>query len=674
VASWAQAALAGFVPGMARLIIATDPDGVLLEPGLLQELKERGFDLHSLDDPVAFRAAYEEGYRSRWDAGDQDVPALIVRVEAQDLATAPYDVAQAAHLVSLSLGILFPTLSYPVVTALEKHDLALLAAVASGPLGPASLLDERATKEYVLIHLFGIVPDLIGDAADLLRALLSHHYRGRRLPPTVREYLVERLQQRCPWVADWPLQSIVGDRDAFIAFLQERWPRFIDYLVAERQGSLHEIPPPYALAYAGPADLPFAHNDVRAYIDNLFADGLLKPIAHPAAHLFSQNWVRIGLRTDPVEHRDRRMQGLLDLLDRPLPALDAPHTEWITLAQRWAELKALRFGQAAPLPSHIKARIKPLDTAVDAAFLEWMTARYSSLHSQPPLVPAMVHHVTRALARYHEEMPQQKLALVVLDGLALDQWILLRTILNGQRPEWRFRESAVFAWVPTITPVSRQAIFAGKPPGSFAASVTSTEKEAALWTAFWAANGLAAHQVAYHKGLGDLPDLRALGDYLSSDKVRVVGLVVDKVDLIMHGMQLGTVGMHDQVRLWAGQGFPMRLLDLLNDRGFTVFLTADHGNVQATGWGRPNEGAIADLRGARARVYPEGALRDQVYQAFPTAIAWQPIGLPPHYFPLLAPRHKAFVIAGEGIVGHGGLSIEEVIVPYVRIEWKTVRS
>jgi PglZ domain len=147
----------------------------------------------------------------------------------------------------------------------------------------------------------------------------------------------------------------------------------------------------------------------------------------------------------------------------------------------------------------------------------------------------------------------------------------------------------------------------------------------------------------------------------------VVGLVVDKVDKIMHGMQLGTAGMHNQVYQWAELGFMSSLLDLLLEKTFQVLLTSDHGNIEATGIGEPKEGAIADLRGERVRVYPNPILRSQVKIQFPSAIEWQPLGLPPEYLPLLAPSRKAFIRQGEKIVAHGGTSVEELVVPLIHI-------
>jgi hypothetical protein len=280
----------------------------------------------------------------------------------------------------------------------------------------------------------------------------------------------------------------------------------------------------------------------------------------------------------------------------------------------------------------------------------------------------MLHHVPRYLAHALSASPTTKIALVLLDGLALDQWIVLREVIRQQRPQWRFHEAAVFAWVPTITSVSRQAVFAGKPPIYYPASIHRTDKEEALWVQFWSTQGLNRIEVAYTKGISADVDLTIVEDTLTHPKVRVVGLVVDTVDKIMHGMALGTAGMHNQVRQWAAEGFMTRLLDLLMEHEYLVFVTSDHGNIEAVGCGRPSEGAVADVRGERVRVYPDAALRAQVKARFHAAIDWPSIGLPEDYLPLLAPGRFAFVQEGERIVGHGGVTLEELVVPFIRIE------
>lgn len=49
------------------------------------------------------------------------------------------------------------------------------------------------------------------------------------------------------------------------------------------------------------------------------------------------------------------------------------------------------------------------------------------------------------------------------------------------------------------------------------------------------------------------------------------------------------------------------------------------------------------------------------------AICWPGFGLPQGYSVLLAGGRSAFVSEGEEVVSHGGISLEEVVVPFVRI-------
>ena len=133
-------------------------------------------------------------------------------------------------------------------------------------------------------------------------------------------------------------------------------------------------------------------------------------------------------------------------------------------------------------------------------------------------------------------------------------------------------------------------------------------------------------------------------------------------------MQLGSAGMHNQIKQWCKGGFLGSLIEYLLGHGYEVWLTADHGNIECEGKGRPSEGVIAETRGERVRVYPTPELRSQVASNFTFAHEWKPIGLPSGYFPLVAGGCDAFVNPGDSIVGHGGIAIEEVIVPFVKFE------
>ena len=662
--SWRDQILKEFTPQVVRLTLVADPDGLLLEEGVLHGIRERGFELIPFDDHVAFRYTYESKFRSRWDHGEHIDLVVVLRSPSSDLDSLPYDLLQAGRRLSFNLGDLFPNLSYPVIAALDRGDLEDLfrAQVQHTP----GNMGDNATKEFALRHVFEIAPELIKQPSDLLHVLLRRHYRGQRIPAILDQRFIQVLRQN-EIFEKWPLETIIPDRESFFAFLQERWPAFLDRLVKGASWTIREDEPSYSLEFNGPLYLPFEHDDIRIYIDNLFLEGLLHAIPHEKSKVLTGKWVEIGISSDPEADRMRRIEGLLQSIKTSIPSSETRHQDWFHFAYAYAELSVLENESDNELSSDAKERIESLRLSVDPAFLTWVQDRFAGLHNQPPVPPAMLHHIPRVLARKISDSREKKVAFLLVDGLALDQWIVLRDVLKSQRQNLTFRESAVFAWIPTVTSVSRQAAFAGKPPIYFPASINTTNKEQSLWTQFWADQGLTGPAATYARGLGD-GDIDTILEILSHPKIRVAGLVIDKVDKIMHGMELGAAGMHNQVRQWAMQGFMSDLIDLLLDQSFQIFLSSDHGNIEAKGCGRPAEGAVADIRGERVRVYPDDLLRAAVKERFPDAIEWPSLGLPDNYRALLAPHRKAFIRKSETIVGHGGISIEELIVPLIQIE------
>lgn len=663
MSSWRDAILNDFVPNVSKLTLVADPDCLLTEEKLALELRGRGFDLIEFSDPVEFRYAYESKYRSIWDRDEHTDLVAVLRLQDAELESLPYDLLQAGRKLSFNLGDLFPNLSYPVI---EKLDRSLLDSLFEAQRkSPPDRMGDNATKDFILRHVFGIAAELIGGEVELLRALLRLHYGKLQIPLMLAERLIQVLKGHDGFKA-WPLSEIVPDDEAFFAFLQERWPLFLS-----RLGSAHQVredSPEYGLKYPGPDRLPFDHQDIKVYIDNLFLEGKLTPVEAKGIEVDAGSWVRSGIATSGVDDDELRISRLFGLVEKELPTAEARYSDWTAFALKWAELSSLvHCGNS----TEYQTRLKEIGDALNTTFAGWLADHYSSLINLPPTNPAMLHHVPRRLARDIEDSGSSRAALIVVDGLALDQWVTIRQLLQKQDANLVMRESATFAWIPTLTSVSRQSIFSGKPPLYFPSSINSTNSEEKLWKQFWEGHGLSRLDVAYQRGLGDGDAAGVLDSAIHPGKTKVVGLVVDKVDKIMHGMQLGSAGMHNQIKQWCHAGFLTAMVGQLLDYGYEVWLTADHGNIQCEGKGRPSEGVIAETRGERVRVYPTPELRAQVAGAFPFAHEWQPVGLPADYFPLVAGGRDAFVNPGDAIVGHGGVAIEEVIVPLVKFERRT---
>ena len=533
MSSWQDEVVRSLQVSTRRLTLAADPDGLLLEERMLQRIEELGFDLIPFDDHVAFRFAFESRYRSLPERGGDTFPRILIRVSAPDPSALPFDLLEGGHRLSFSLGRLFPELSYPVVATLDRaHFDALFAAQQLDP--PTKRLGDRETRGYVLRHVFGVAPETIDREEDLLRFLLRRHYRGLRMPAAFDAHLAASLARRHRF-RDWPLARIIPDREAFFAFLQERWPPFLDRMTAS--AIVRESPPSagYEVRIQGPVHVAFDDDDVRIYVDKLFQEGVLKPVPHPKSQRLAGSWAMVGVRTDPAADRARRIRGLLQTVQETVPGEGVGHREWLAFARRWAALRALE-GDVAGAGAHARmtASYDEVRERIDESFAAWLATHYSTLHNHPPVPPVMLHHVPRLLARRVARGRDQKVALVLIDGLALDQWVVVREALALQRPEFRFRESAVFAWIPTLTSVSRQACFAGRPPFYFSSGISSTSGEPAAWRRFWVDEGLVPGAVRFEKKLRDNDDVARVADAVSGSGVRAVALVVDVVDQIIH--------------------------------------------------------------------------------------------------------------------------------------------
>jgi hypothetical protein len=660
MSNWRENILKEFVPNVSRLTVVADPDSLLTEEKLALELRKRGFSLVEFTDSLEFRYIYESQYRARWDKGDDINLIVLTRVPAGEASYLPYDISKQGRKLSFSLGELFPNFSYPVIEGMDVNLLDILFD-AQNRAQPERMGD-NATKDFILRHVYKIAPELISTDVELLKELLRIHYGKLSLPDTLSNRFIQLIKNITNF-QNWPLGAIIPNADSFFSFLQERWPIFLaehdiqDVAFQASGSNLH---------YSGPASLPFAHHDIRVYMDNLFIEGKLTPIKTQEIPQNTPSWIKSGVYIDIAENQASRITGLLKLVQSTCPDEDSRYTAWLEFSRQWAELSTLVHNDT---DTRYEETLRKIGAEINSLFYRWLHGHFAGLANLPPNTPTMVHHVPRFMAREAERNDYRKIALIVVDGLAFDQWATVKHVLQIQNSNLTARESAVFAWIPTLTSVSRQALFSGKIPQYFPSSINTTYYEDNLWKQFWESCGISKMDIAYQRGLGDGKAKDALESVIHG-KTRVLGLVVDKVDRIMHGMQLGASGMHNQVRQWCQGGFLGDMIALLLEQKFQVWLTSDHGNIECTGIGRPAEGTLAETRGERVRVYQSFELRSRASQKYTSAHEWPQIGLPEDYFPLIADGNDAFIQPNEISIGHGGASIEEVIVPFVRFELK----
>ena len=659
MSAWIDRIMQEFPVDLSRFWIASDPDDLLLDERVLLHLREQGFEVLPFGDSVAFRTEYEERYRAAWDRGeDGSAKALILQLHGSDVNVLPWDYIRDGRQVRLGLAELFPKLSYGVISRIDpEYHEALFSAhnkYGTQPLG------ESATKDFILTHIFRISPYLLSRPEDFWREVLRLHYRGSGLPHLLADHVSTILSETT--LEPLPFAELLSSKSYMVRVVQEAWERFLGQygVLIPRSAGSGALEPGQAIS------VPFDHPDVRVIVDTMFLEGTLQPITIKGTPIGIPDWAKVGLISDPSALADLIRDGVARISGE-LPGIDSSHREWGDLARRLGEVIFRFHSLNASLADTLIKDVQQLQYKADEHLKMWILKHFADLPSLPAAkAPVMVHHVPRFLA-LRRNAGEQRIALLVFDGLAIDQWIQIREYLSERVPGFTVEDGACFAWLPTLTSVSRQALFSGLKPREFAGSISTTSQEPLLWERFWQENGLRKSEIYFQKSLKRVTQLAELEDAISKPGTKVAGIVVDMVDEIVHGAMLGKRGIAGQINEWCDSGFVEKLFVMLAKHGYQIYLTADHGNVDAEGIGRINQGVISEVKGERVRTYRSDALAGSVPEEI-DGFRFDIAGLPSDFLPLYAGTRGAFIPKGDEIVAHGGISVEEVIVPFVKIK------
>ncbi len=629
------------------LTLVSDPDALLTDEALLATLTSRGFALIAETDPVLLRHRVET-----LRPFTPDRPLVVVT--AGPLNALPYDLWQQGHMVELALHTFFPNLDYPMVRLLSPAARSRLGQV---PLPPAPL-GPRGTILHVLRHAFAADPVDLREPAALIAWLTDYHRLADPLPPPFAAALLAPLRP-LPAYAGWNLDTLVADPAAFTRFVREQWR---GYVGSQTDRQLNETPVPYLLGFA---DDPALQDDLT----RLLRGGVLEPVevAEPSR---LPGWTRPGVVSPNEDRRPRRVAELCDLLaDQLTPELpEARWPAWQEIAILWAELSVLHDAPDLRFAPSQLAAFARIQTTLDASFATWLRRHDAVLAGKRLPMPHHLFHVPEYLAYRRRQGQTDRVALLVLDGLALRDWRLIGPTWRARHPDWLLDERLLLAQIPTITAVSRQALIAGLRPADFAGTIDHNRAEPRRWAEFWTRqdNPLPADACPYLRlGAGADESLALLGP-----RVRAACLVDNSIDEIVHGARLGAAAVQASLHIWLDQVSPRleAVIAGLLAQGFTVYLGSDHGHVAARGIGQPAEGVVVETRGRRARTYRDHHAASRVHDDFSPTEIWGRDGLLPDDLWVVIPQGRdAFAPRGETVVTHGGLTLDEVVVPFVTI-------
>ena len=383
-------------------------------------------------------------------------------------------------------------------------------------------------------------------------------------------------------------------------------------------------------------------------------DADLDLLSHPYAKIFEpQTEVQTTalltqIRQRIAEETTQKARERLGSLEKYLAKLKIEDPQdpsvWQRLMPQIAEAKRLR--------QLLKVGMSDLDwnetiNRLNTVFQNFIGQDFRDLHSRS--WRKQPYAVSRILD-YIRDQKLEKVALLVVDGMSFLQWRLLAERLDAQNRV--YTEGVTFAFVPTITAWSRQAIFRGDLP-----DLQNTRSEEALFKAYWSQNGesrVSFQKVSFLKN--DNPPI---------DHQRIVGIVTNDLDELMHAEKMGEDHLLDNTEKWLDNrnNSLIDLIEKLKTARYTVFLTADHGNVEAYGIGNLNLTSrnVSISRSKRHIFFSETVLQDR----FLASLGEQRVQT--YEQSVFLQHQEAFCPTNETVVTHGGSHFWEVLVPFIKI-------
>jgi len=312
----------------------------------------------------------------------------------------------------------------------------------------------------------------------------------------------------------------------------------------------------------------------------------------------------------------------------------------LDLGKKWGEYLFLCFNNKS----------KP-----DKAIEEQLDSRISDFILQGGIKNAFYavakqHLTVDKILPFLSSLHYQKMALVCFDGMGCAECKILKSFLKDKG--FQFKESSQFALIPTITSISRSAIFSGEYKSGF----RKTQDDKNNFKRFW--EDRQKYTAFFREG-----ELTGEAQLTGIDRV---GMIYNLFDDIAHGIKFTVKSQSKALYFAAIQKYLSEAnieneLSLLIDGDFKIYLCSDHGCVLSKGNGKKIDKYLIDKASKRATIVKKSILNDFIEERkynipfFDDKIA------------ILAHNRTVFTNKNRVELSHGGITLEELIVPFVEV-------
>ena len=318
----------------------------------------------------------------------------------------------------------------------------------------------------------------------------------------------------------------------------------------------------------------------------------------------------------------------------------ASYRDWFSIAEQKTGIQVL--AEQYGIPVELEELCRP--------FTDFVLKKFGKLSAEMAEDTPVL--VSRAMDYIHDH--SKKFVLIVMDGMSEFDW----NILSGSFGDIRYELSHVMAMIPTVTSISRQCLLSNKFPLELE-NPWSLSKEKKEFVNCAGNLGYSDVQIGYGRGYE--------AEFGAS--VSCAAIVINEVDDMVHGQLQGRTGMYHDISLLERQGKLAGTVRRMLQAGFDVYISSDHGNVPCKGMGKlMKTGMETETKSHRMAVLKDFADKSVILDKYPEVIEYPGYYLDRKFTYLICGVGKSFDAKGEEAMNHGGITIDEVIVPFITIK------
>lgn len=315
------------------------------------------------------------------------------------------------------------------------------------------------------------------------------------------------------------------------------------------------------------------------------------------------------------------------------------YNTWFSIAEEKARIDCMAVEYEIALDT----------TEINRRFRDYIFSQYGKLStSMDQNSPVLV---SRAMEFMHER--SKRFILVVMDGMSEFDWRVLSKSFSGIC----YQNTAAFAMIPTVTSVSRQCLLSNKYPRELERPWNQS-KEKQEFISCAKKMGFADNQISYQRGYQ--------ADFGSF--VRCGAVIINDIDDMVHGQKQGRIGMFNDISIMEKQRRLVEMTQRFLSAGFDVYITADHGNTTRRGMGKlMTTGVETETKSRCMLVLKDFADKDGMKDKY-GLLEFPKTYLPKEYDYLICDVGDSFDAKGEEVMSHGGISIDECVVPFIMLK------